>query len=929
MATMISDTVGDWQELSALYEHADVLAPAELSAWLERLRANKHRLLRQVERMLAARSHLAGGSFLETLPKIGAGGEDSTRFDWVEGSAIGAYRLVRHIGAGGMAEVWLAERADGAFERQVAIKLLFSHPTRSQREGFVERFRRERDILASLDHPNVARLHDAGVTPSGQPWLALEYVEGAPITAWCDQRQLSIERRVRLFIDVLRAVEHAHSSLIIHRDLKPANILVTTAGEVRLLDFGIAKVLAAELDSGAETELTRREGRPLTLQYASPEQVSGRALTTSTDVYSLGVVLYELLVGRRPYDDKAGSAAQLERAILDFEPATPSKRDIPEGAATARGSSPKTLAKTLCDGLDAVVLKSLSKALGTRYGSVEAMRQDLQRWLASKPVLAKSPSLAYYARKFFQRHRLGVLAAAGSFTALTIASVTAVVMGVRATEQSTRAVAAKSFLVDMFRDVDSETSKGSDITAAQILESGTKKALATLAPQPDLQAEVLRGIGQMQSALAQYKLAEVTFAKLIEIEASRGDAEGLASARIEAAFNANQVGNVQRAARLIAEVEHTASGAFLDKPLQARLLYVKGLVADADGDAKSAREYLEAALRLTTQNSGEAEQDAIRTLRALANIESFAGNHRRAEERIREAANRAASATGNTPRGLFGIEYDAVLIEFNAGNYAGLPQRLAALSSRCDTLFGARREDCMIVANLWASTLLRTGDRRAALGLLPRLLDQASDDAAQRRQLLGFEVALRVLASNHLVSTQPAIRAQLASLATGSEQSSEDRSYAMIALAEADLSEGKATDAEGWALKALSLQQESDHPGMGVSSRARNVLGLALQAQGKHEAALAMLRAAAKQFGSAMGETHTLVQYYRLNQVASLAGTGRVDEAVVLLDGILPALIDGMGAHSPIVEQTRQWRARLRNLAAGRAGVLVETDFFT
>jgi len=299
---MIRDSVIDWQELSELYEQAETLDEAALAAFLEPLRAGRHRLLGQLERMLDARRRIVTGGFLDTLPRLESTVPSPAAAEWSEGSRVGAYRLIRPLGSGGMAEVWLAERADGAFQRQVALKLLFSHPSRDERERFVERFRRERDILASLQHPNIAGLHDAGVTAGGQPWLALEYVQGEPITSWCDSRSLDIAARVAVFRQVLQAVAYAHANLVIHRDLKPSNILVTQAGEVKLLDFGIAKLIEGDDQGMAETELTRQTGRPLTLMYASPEQMEGTLLTTASDVYSAGVVLYELVTRQRPYD---------------------------------------------------------------------------------------------------------------------------------------------------------------------------------------------------------------------------------------------------------------------------------------------------------------------------------------------------------------------------------------------------------------------------------------------------------------------------------------------------------------------------------------------------------------------------------------------------------------------------------------------------
>ena len=341
-----------WSALSALYEEADALPADALPAWLKRLEEEQHPLLSQLRRMLEAREQLETDDFLGTLPKLAA--PAPREVVWAAGGRVGPYRLVRPLGEGGMAEVWLAERDDGAFKRQVAVKLPYPRPGR---ESFAVRFDRERDILASLRHPHIAGLFDAGVTKDGQAWLALEYVEGEPISTFCDSRCLTLRERVTLFRQVLLAVQHAHANLVIHRDLKPANILVTGQGEVRLLDFGIAKLLEAEGDATPETELTRQAGRSLTPRYASPEQLTGLPLTIACDVYSLGVVLYELLCGERPYELKVESAAQLEHAILETEPRAPSRRPLTAGSARARSTTVQGLRRALSPELDAIALR--------------------------------------------------------------------------------------------------------------------------------------------------------------------------------------------------------------------------------------------------------------------------------------------------------------------------------------------------------------------------------------------------------------------------------------------------------------------------------------------------------------------------------------------------------------------------------------------
>ncbi|HXS26311.1 MAG TPA: protein kinase [Steroidobacteraceae bacterium] len=324
------------------------------------------------------------------------------------GDPVGPYRLIRLLGAGGMAEVWLAERADGAFKREVALKL----PMLLQlRADLASRFGRERDILAALEHPNIARLYDAGVSSDGLPYLAMEYVAGEPLTTWCDAHRLDVRQRVKVFLQVLDAVQYAHTQRIIHRDIKPSNILVTASGQVRLLDFGIAKLLVEE---DPKTDLTRRYGGALTADYASPESVRGERVGAASDVYSLGVVLYELLTGSRPYQLEGGtSMLQLELAIAEVEVRRPSTRIRP-GAAATRDTTERRLARRLKGDLDAIALKALAKPLSDRYDSATALADDLQRSLSGEPVDARPARLGYRGAKFVLRHRTGFGAAAAT-----------------------------------------------------------------------------------------------------------------------------------------------------------------------------------------------------------------------------------------------------------------------------------------------------------------------------------------------------------------------------------------------------------------------------------------------------------------------------------------------------------------------------------
>ncbi len=333
------------------------------------------------------------------------------------GVRIGPYVLQREVGQGGMGAVWLATRADGAMTRQVALKLPTVHLT----AVLAERFDRERDILAQLTHPNIARLYDAGVSETGRPYLALEYVEGKPITEHCDAINLPTGERLRRFLQVASAVQYAHANLVIHRDLKPGNILVSEDGQVHLLDFGIAKLLDDPKGHANETELTMLAGRALTLDYASPEQVSGRAISTASDVYSMGVVLYQLLTGQKPYHLKRGSRAELEEAILNHEPVRMSEAvtRTDDAQLAAGGRFKHRLVRDLRGDLDTIVNKAMKKDPQHRYSTVAAFAEDVQRHLDGLPVEAQPDSWRYRTGKFVRRNRVGVASGVAVLAALT------------------------------------------------------------------------------------------------------------------------------------------------------------------------------------------------------------------------------------------------------------------------------------------------------------------------------------------------------------------------------------------------------------------------------------------------------------------------------------------------------------------------------
>ncbi len=508
----------DWERVQELFAAVSELSPAERTAYLAGAGAGAGELA-EVEKLLA--SHDGAGDFLkapllhhktEVLPA----GFEMPVYGAV-GKMIGPYKLERVIGEGGMGAVYLATRDDAEYRRKVAVKLIRHH---GDRETLL-RFRNERQILAGLEHPNIARMYEGG-TDDGGPYLVMEYVEGLRIDTYCRKSGLDVDARLRLFQQVCAAVSYAHRNLLVHRDLKPANILVTADGVPKLLDFGIAKSL-----EGADPGTTQEGQRPMTPAYASPEQVRGAAITTASDVYSLGVVLYELLTGASPYRLEDSSDLTLRVAIRDQAPIRPST------AARA--------ARTQLRGdLDTIVLKTLTKEPESRYGSVRELSEDIGRFLDHLPVLARRPSLPYRWRKFVRRHRLAVAAGVVA-AAVVVFFVAALARQTRiATRQSERAMEqsqiagaerdhaerALGAMVEAFKASDPEQARGRELTAREILDRGADKVRLSLAGDPESLATLLAAMGEVYVSLGLFGEAETLHREALGLRRG-GEAEGL------------------------------------------------------------------------------------------------------------------------------------------------------------------------------------------------------------------------------------------------------------------------------------------------------------------------------------------------------------------------------------------------------------------
>ena len=466
-------------ELNRLLDTMLDLPPEKRRGWVDELSPEYEPIKLRLITLLEHSGRVETNDFLGTLPRVDGVPLGDPESSEKAGTEAGPYRLLRELGVGGMGTVWLAERSDGLIKRPVALKL----PRGAwQLTGLAERMSREREILATLTHPNIARLYDAGLTAEGQPYLALEYVEGKAIDVYCEERGLSTKARLELFLQAAEATAYAHGQLVVHRDLKPANILVTEEGEVRLLDFGIAKLL--EHGEAKETVLTEFAGRALTPDYASPEQIAGQPITIASDVYSLGVLLYELVTGERPYKLKRDSRGALEDAILETEPARPS--EVVEKAS---------LRKRLRGDMDTIVLKALKKVPKDRYATVNGLAEDIRRHLSNRPLLAKPDSAWYSARRFVGRNKLAVSAASAVLMAIVAGAGVALWQGRVALAERDRAEEVKEFIVSIFRNADPYAGEGEVLSAVELLKQAKKSVDETFEDRPALRVELLNLIG--------------------------------------------------------------------------------------------------------------------------------------------------------------------------------------------------------------------------------------------------------------------------------------------------------------------------------------------------------------------------------------------------------------------------------------------------
>ncbi len=734
--------------LSALHAALDQaldLDPRERSAWLAELRAGQPAVAAELETLLAEESELDTRGFLEAGEWSGMAPPPP-----LAGRRVGAYTIERPIGHGGMGTVWLARRSDGRYEGVAAVKLLnlaLLDPVGRAR------FHREATALARLTHPNIARLIDAGVTDEGQPFLLLEYVEGKRIDAYCDEQRLSPERRLDLFRQVLGAVGHAHANLIVHRDLKPSNILVTADGSVKLLDFGIAKLLEDETAAGERSALTELGGLALTPEYAAPEQVAGTAVTTATDVYALGVLLYILLSGRHPTGEGCRSAAEHLRAITETDPLRLSVAMVQaEGGAAqdaahtaaARGATVERLRRLYAGDLDNIVAKALKKEPAERYATVDAFAADVRRYLRHEPVSARPDSLGYRLGKFVRRNRTTVGLGAMAFAVLVAGVAGTVTQARRATRQAMQAqqqrdranqaaqaaqeqrdFALRSLSraeaineMDQFLLLDAAPS-GKPFTVGDLLARATDVVERERADSDANRTEMLVAIGSDYYLLDEDAKAKELLEQAYQLSRGLGDRPTRAMAACTLASEVIRGGDRVRAEQLVQEgLADLPAGPQFD--FERVDCLQRGANVAANGGGKEALQRAQAALALYRQLRFPPPAWEPGLLRTLSDAYNTAGRYREAAMADEEASERLAALGRDNTTGAATLYSDRGLLL----DLMGQPVKAEPLLRKAVQISSADRTE-RAVSPVMLINLARTLSELGRLGEARRLAERA------------------------------------------------------------------------------------------------------------------------------------------------------------------------------------------------------------
>jgi serine/threonine-protein kinase len=884
-----------FHRLRAIFEEVVERSPGERQAALEELCRGEPDLRHEAEALLAAES--GASAFLAGLsPAAAVVPADPPS---LLGRQLGPYRVERKLAEGGMSTVYIAVRTDLAYQQQVAIKIFGFTPDRA---GLFHRFQSERQILASLSHPAIARLLDGGTTEEGLPYLVMELIAGVPIDQYCDQHRLTIDQRLDLFLKVCAAVAYAHRNLVVHRDLKPSNILVDAEGNPKLLDFGIAKLLAGA-PVPLDPEATRTGERLMTPQYASPEQVMGGAVTTATDVYALGVLLYVLLAHRLPYRVAAGRPGDLERAIAEQLPEPPSQ------------TAPRRLRRALAGDLDNIVLTAMRKEPQQRYPAVDFLAEDLRRHLQGLPIAARPATFGYRLRKLAGRHPLAFGAWSAAFLVILGLAISMTWQSVRLRRERDRAVQVTGFLEEIFRSSDAEEEPGKDVTARELLDRGRNRILTELEGQPETQATLALTIGRAYRSLGLYDSAVPLLERALELRRQRFGEETR-----EVAESLDELSNLYLRRDELAKAEaatrralaiHRALGGEKD-PAIAESLNQMALILSEKADFTAAEPLFQEALRINRLHFGRDDKANVAILNNLASLQRQRGDLAAAESLYREAVSLARRVYGPAHPGTSRLLGNLAVLLTQRGDLAGAEATYREALAVAHRAFGEEHPTIALQLTNLASVLVDRGrwteaeamyrqaltmqrkllgnDRNHVSVTLNNLADllalQGNQAAAQPLYEESLRIVRKIYGEEH-----PRVADQLANLARvltdqgdleAAEPLAEEAlairrkllgeahpSYAgsLVILGRLRLAQGSPAEAEPSLRQAVAIYQRVLPAHHQDTAAARSLLGSCLAARGRSAEAEPLLRSGYEDLRRGLGDTHprTVAALQRLN----------------------------------------------------------------
>ena len=812
-----------------------------------------------------------------------AAGESSAAapLESLEGQRLGRYRIVRKLGSGGMGDVYLAERADEEYQQRVAIKIVRGGLFSPQIES---RLRMERQILATLEHPNIARLLDGGRAPDGTPYLVMEYIDGEPIDTYCDRRRLCIEARLQLVRTICGAVHYAHQNLVVHRDLKPNNILITPDGTPKLLDFGIAKLLDSRHSAHA-LAVTHFEYRVMTPAHASPEQVRGDLITTASDIYVLGVLLYELLCGCKPFHLLGTSLTQMERIICEQDALPPSSMvarisdetpGVLAGIAAQRSTTPARLRKQLRGDLDNIIGMAMRKEAERRYASAEQLAADLDHHLTGQPVLATSDTWLYRSGKFVRRHALAVAAAALAVLTLAAFSAITYIQAQRiarqrdvATAERTRAEQISSFLVELFELSDPSRSRGNQVTAREILDIGARRVRLGLDEQPETRATLLGTIGRVYGSMGMYEnsveLLEEALQSRLSIHGPRHPQVALAHANLGSALCDR--------GQLDACKEHLDAALVMQQELLgteaielAPTLLAHARLAQLRGSLDAAERFFNDSLGIYRRHDQARTTAAASVMDELASLHAYRNDHERAEILYRTALDINRRALGNDhPQ----VGMHVQNLAFTLQERGKLEQAAPLFAESLQILGKVLGESHPITLDATANYgrfLHRRGDLARAEQVLARVVELDRQARGERHPYVGHDLVnlgmLRVDAGNPSQAQQD-FRAALEIYAAALPADHPFVSSALSGLGRALLEQGRIRDAEQTLRQAAQIAAKSLPADSPQFAAANASLGLALLAQNRIDEAAPLLRQSYPILAKNQGEEAVITQRTR------------------------------------------------------------------